>query len=129
MAQNINYIPNFQDNWSNTTQYAVIQMVSVAGLLYYACPLVNYNGDMYIANDISNQPTYGTAPNADSAWSLFNAISTSKFSTVSASAPTVNDDNTNGYIVGSQWFNTTTSFLYVATSVATGAATWVKVLV
>lgn len=43
-----------------------------------------------------------------------------------ASSPTVNDDNTKGYVVGNNWFDTTTGYLYYAKSVATGAAVWVR---
>jgi hypothetical protein len=44
-----------------------------------------------------------------------------------SAAPTVNDDfATDGYSIGSVWFDTTNNNLYVAKSVATGAAVWVK---
>jgi len=43
---------------------------------------------------------------------------------VSASTPNVNDDETQGYEVGSLWFDTTDNEVYVATSVVTGAAKW-----
>jgi len=43
---------------------------------------------------------------------------------VSASTPNVNDDQTQGYEVGSLWFDTLDNEVYVATSVATGAARW-----
>jgi len=46
---------------------------------------------------------------------------------VASVAPTVSNDNTQGYVIGSVWFNTTNSSLYVATSVSTGAATWIIV--
>jgi hypothetical protein len=42
----------------------------------------------------------------------------------SASAPTATDDSASGYSVGSRWLNTTTSRLYVATSVGVGVAAW-----
>lgn len=42
----------------------------------------------------------------------------------SASAPTVNDDNTLNYAVGTLWFNTTNNVTYQAISVGTGAAVW-----
>jgi len=38
--------------------------------------------------------------------------------------PAVTNDGTQGYVVGSQWINTTTNNVFVATSVATGAAIW-----
>jgi hypothetical protein len=41
--------------------------------------------------------------------------------------PTVNSDNTQGYSIGSTWFNTSTNAMYVATNVATGAAVWLQI--
>jgi len=38
--------------------------------------------------------------------------------------PTVTDDDTAGYIIGSTWINTTTGQLFTATDVTTGAAVW-----
>lgn len=38
--------------------------------------------------------------------------------------PTVSSDQTQGYSIGSTWFNTTTQTIFVAASVATGAAVW-----
>lgn len=39
-------------------------------------------------------------------------------------APTVSNDNTQGYSVGSVWVNTLTNVYYLATGVSTGAAVW-----
>ena len=39
-------------------------------------------------------------------------------------APTVNDDSGTGYSIGSYWFDTVTSTLYIAQSVGVGAAVW-----
>jgi hypothetical protein len=39
-------------------------------------------------------------------------------------APTAGDDSGDGYSAGSGWFNKTTDILYIATSVALGAAVW-----
>jgi hypothetical protein len=39
--------------------------------------------------------------------------------------PTVNDDTGDGYVVGSQWFNTATGAAFRATDVTLGAAVWV----
>ena len=38
--------------------------------------------------------------------------------------PTVTNDGTQGYAVGSLWLNTTSNTVWIATSVATGAAVW-----
>ncbi len=40
--------------------------------------------------------------------------------------PTVSNDGTQGYAIGSEWVNTTTGARYMATSVSTGAAVWVR---
>jgi hypothetical protein len=39
-------------------------------------------------------------------------------------APTVDDDSTLGYVIGSVWVRTTNEYIYVATTVDTGAAHW-----
>lgn len=46
---------------------------------------------------------------------------------VRAAAPTTSDDNTQGFVVGSIWVDTsaTPDAAYICTSAATGAATWV----
>lgn len=49
-------------------------------------------------------------------------------STTSAGAPGATDDNTKGYVVGSQWINTSTSprTVYICTNASTGAAVWAQ---
>lgn len=42
----------------------------------------------------------------------------------SSSAPTVNDDGTQGYSIGSKWFNSTNKSKYECTDISTGAAVW-----
>lgn len=52
---------------------------------------------------------------------------TSIKSNLSASAsPSVSNDNTQGYAVGSLWIDTTHNTVFTAASVATGAAVWVQ---
>lgn len=48
-----------------------------------------------------------------------------KYNNVATTDPTVANDNTQGYSVGSQWFNSTTGILFICTSTSTGAAVWV----
>ena len=43
---------------------------------------------------------------------------------IATTVPGVSNDGTQGYSIGSLWFNTITGFLYIATSVGTGTATW-----
>lgn len=47
---------------------------------------------------------------------------------VRAAAPTVNDDSSQGFVVGSAWVDTsaTPDALYLCTSAALGAATWLN---
>ena len=49
-------------------------------------------------------------------------------SNIVAAAPGINDDNTKGYVVGSQWTDTSVSprKLYICSNAATGAATWIS---
>ena len=49
-------------------------------------------------------------------------------STTSAGAPGATDDNTKGYVVGSQWTDTSVAprKVYLCTNASTGAATWVS---
>lgn len=41
------------------------------------------------------------------------------------SSPTVNDDNTKGFVVGSRWINTTAGTAFICVNTTTGAAVWV----
>lgn len=41
--------------------------------------------------------------------------------------PTVSSDHTQGYSIGSTWFNTLTNAMYVASNVSTGAAVWLQI--
>lgn len=43
---------------------------------------------------------------------------------VAAAAPTVNDDETLGIVVGQEWLDTTGPTLYMVTDVTSGAAVW-----
>lgn len=46
--------------------------------------------------------------------------------TESTGDPTVNDDETQGYDVGSRWINTSSGIVFFATDVTTGSAVWVS---
>lgn len=54
---------------------------------------------------------------------LANALS----NMTATSDPSVTSDNTQGYSIGSTWFNTTSNALFIASSVATGAAVWLQI--
>ena len=49
-------------------------------------------------------------------------------SNTAAAAPGATDDNTKGYVVGSQWIDTSVAprRAYVCTNASTGAATWIN---
>lgn len=47
--------------------------------------------------------------------------------TVASTSPTVDDDITSGYEIGSRWINTTTGKEFVCMSAADGAAVWIPV--
>lgn len=46
---------------------------------------------------------------------------------IKAVDPTVNDDDTQGYLVGNSWANTVGSKLFICTSNTTGAAAWTQI--
>lgn len=56
-----------------------------------------------------------------------NPIITAPKNNVTNTAPTVNDDDNQGYSIASEWLDTSTSTLYVAEDVTTGAAVWTAV--
>jgi len=71
-------------------------------------------------SDLTNVPAARAALNLTG---LANA-----FSNMTATTnPTVNSDQTQGYSVGSTWFNTTTNVVYVCADAATGAAVWSQI--
>ena len=74
-------------------------------------------------NTATSPPKIYSCLDASTGVAVWRRISNVK-NNVSASTPSVNDDNTQSYEVGSLWFDTTDNEVYVATSVATGAAKW-----
>lgn len=75
------------------------------------------------ANNLSDLTNVSAARANLNLTGLANALSNMTATT----NPTVNSDNTQGYSIGSTWFNTTTNALYIASSVATGAAVWLQI--
>lgn len=71
-------LSNFQGAWSNTVQYKAFAITGSAqlGLRYVAQPSVTYNNGFYIANG-SAQPTIGTIPSSDTAWTLVASMGSS----------------------------------------------------
>jgi hypothetical protein len=48
-----------------------------------------------------------------------------KYNTAATAAPGVGNDNTQGYAIGSEWWDTTNHHVYKCLNAATGAAVWV----
>lgn len=89
-----------------------------------------FDGDFYL--DTTNVGYY-YGPKTSGAWGapspFGNSLNGVPLTNVTATAaPTVSDDNTQGYSRGSYWINTTTDIWYVATDVTTGAAVWNQLL-
>lgn len=129
--------------WSNTAKYQ-----PTANGITVVIPTVLYNSKVYYLNGSANA-IVGTAPSSDSAWTAFDGASSSltlasgnvfignssnvatetpfsKISNVAASAPTTSNDNTQGYMIGSLWTDTSTGYTYTCTNTSTGAAVWLQ---
>jgi hypothetical protein len=61
---------------------------------------------------------------SNSAWC--GGLTQQKHNLIATTAPGVGNDNTQGYDVLSHWINRTTSFVYICTDAATGAAVWAR---
>jgi len=70
----------------------------------------------------TNTQYVATSVNAGAA--AWVALSSIKNNFTATAAPTVANDASQGYSVGSRWIDTTTGNVYTATSVAAGAAVW-----
>ncbi|RMH16936.1 MAG: hypothetical protein D6698_08995, partial [Gammaproteobacteria bacterium] len=75
--------------------------------------------------DTSSQKTY-VCYDATAGAAIWKALGSAN-AVVSATDPTVTDDNTAGHAVGTLWVNTTTNTAYVAVDVTTGAAIWKQI--
>lgn len=67
-----------------------------------------------------------TASEVKNLLSLTNVANT-KYNLAATGAPTVNDDDTQGYSAGSIWFDTNNDAGYICTNATTGAAVWTSV--
>lgn len=58
-------------------------------------------------------------------WTLSrHVLSMANWQNIGSGAPTVNDDSTRGYVIGSRWVDTTNGQVYVCVSATAGAAVW-----
>lgn len=85
-----------------------------------------FDGDFYL--DTTNVGFY-YGPKTSGAWggahAFGNSLNGVPLTNVTATtAPTVANDNTQGYSRGSYWINTLSNAVYVCTNAATGAALW-----
>jgi len=72
---NFSLIPNYQNTWDNTRQYAV-QLLFGTEPLTYITPAVVYNGNLYIANYTDGEnPPVGVNPDTSPLWTLFSTQS------------------------------------------------------
>jgi hypothetical protein len=74
-----------------------------------------YVGDAYLS--LSEWPITGVIATTSAPIPTIN-------STVATTAPTVTNDNANGYATGSTWLDTTTGIAYILVDDTTGAAVW-----
>lgn len=81
------------------------------------------SGALQAANNLSDLTNVTTARANLNLTGLANALSNMTATT----NPTVSSDNTQGYSIGSTWFNTTTDALFIASDVSTGAAVWLQI--
>lgn len=75
------------------------------------------------ANNLSDLTNVAQARTNLNLTGLANALSNMTATT----DPSVTSDTTQGYSIGSTWFNTTTNSMFVATKVTTGAAVWLQI--
>lgn len=88
--------------------------------------LLQVNGSLSLATalTIANGGTGATSASAALTNLGVDPIATKKSNLSASTAPTVSNDNTQSYAVGSIWIDTTNNNIYQATNVATGAANW-----
>lgn len=108
-------IPKGTQNWDVPLNAALAQLDS---------NITSATGTaLQAANNLSDLTNAPQARSNLGLTGLANALSNMN----AASNPAVTSDNTQGYSIGSTWFNTTTNSMFVATSVATGAAVWLQI--
>lgn len=82
---------------------------------------VGFDGDFYL--DTTNVGVY-YGPKTLGAWGSTHAFTGPLNNFAATVAPTVSNDSSQGYSVGSVWINVITDVIYVAANVAVGAAVW-----
>ena len=87
---------------------------------------IEIGGSPLVINDLDDVDTATQAPTANDGfrWNGSDWVPTKNNYTTTA--PTVNDDDTQGYAVGSRWIDINTGYTYVCTDNSTGAAFWLK---
>lgn len=84
---------------------------------------IGFDGDFYLDVTVTNV-YYG--PKTGGAWGSSHAFTGPRGNFGATTDPTVNNDSSAGYGIGSLWINVSTSRVFLATSVAVGAAVWVE---
>jgi hypothetical protein len=83
-----------------------------------------------LSSPISGQTWFFNSTNyTTSVWngSAFQLTSAPLNNFVATNAPTTTNDNTQGYSQGSEWYNTSNSYVYTCVSAVTNAAVWVQI--
>lgn len=93
--------------WVAQQEYHEHSIVNVGGILFRSLQDNNTNKD----------------PLTQTAWWTISEVKNNYTATTN---PTVANDNTQGYMPGSKWYNTATSEAYMNFGNATGAAVWIK---
>ena len=120
---------NLIDVWYTDAENSLVKGLVKAGVYIVtgAPAVVNgyYMPGAIIQNAVDKTWYVMTGTTAACAWTLVEtAAGVPKTNLTATTAPGVGNDNTQGYAVGSLWFNKNTGLLYVAQSVGTGTATW-----
>jgi len=120
---------NLVDIWYTDIDNPLVKGLVRSGVyIVTGAPAVNngvYMPGAMIQNAVDKTWYVMTGTTAACAWTLVETASgVPKTNLTASTAPGVGNDNTQGYSAGSLWFNNNTGLLYVAQSVATGAAVW-----
>lgn len=92
-----------------------VNVVGVSGFTFSGGPITS-SGNISLSINAANARTTLGIDN----------IATKKSNLSAAVAPTVNDDSSGGYAIGSIWIDTTADDIYQTTDVTVGAAIWRK---
>jgi hypothetical protein len=85
--------------------------------------VIGFDGDFYL--DVGNVGVY-YCPKTAGVWGSSHSFAVPLPNYTAVTNPTIGDDNTRGYSVGSTWVNTSTHSVYVCANATTNAAVWTQ---